>query len=622
MIGRRWRAVLAVLALLPLAAAPLSRAQDQVRVRAQVDRTEMGEGEDLRLTIEIIGPSLDRVGPPDMSVLDDFVVSGGPSVSTRFQWINGVSTSSKTYTYSLTPTRTGKSTIPSLGVLVAGSTYRTQSIDIGVLPRGAVRSPFGSPPARPGRPAGPRSPASPPGTPRGGSAPPAALRVRTEVDPRTAYVGQQITLKVVLSTQTEVLNIGYQETPTFPGFWTEEIKLPDQLEVRRVPIDGEMWSEITLMKRALFPTSAGPLTVPPIGWQIQVRRRSSDPLESFFFTPTETVTRRTDPVTVTALPLPVAGRPAGFSGAVGEFSLQVTADRTSSRVNDAVGLKVRVAGEGSLGAVDAPAIAELADFKRFDPKVTSSTSLQNDRFRSEKAWDYVVIPLAPGAQMVPPVSFSYFDPKAGQYRTLTSRPLSIQVARGDDAGSPALPTVAQSDVRLLRRDIHYLKMASGGLRDRSRPLFRSPLFAVLLLLPLAADLSLWSWVRMRDTSPQAARSRRERRARAAARRRLRQARRCMKPATARTFYASVAQAMTDYVGDRFDSAGAGLTHQRIEELLAARGAPEDVRKALHRCVEACDFARFAPASSGEEEMRRTLRAAEETLVGLERTLPR
>lgn len=620
MSTRGSRALPLLLPLVLLAAATWSMAQDQVRVRAQVDRTEMGEGEDLRLLIEIVGPSLDGVGPPDMAVLDDFQVSGGPSVSTRFQWINGVSTSSKTYAYSMTPTKTGKATIPSLAVLVQGRTYRTQPIEVGVLPRSAVRSPYGSAPQRRVGP-GPRAPGSTPGAPRG-SAVPAALRIRSEIEPSTAYVGQQVTLKVILATQTEVLNIGYQETPSFPGFWTEEIKLPDQLEVRRVPIDGEMWSEITLMKRALFPTSSGPLTVPPIGWQIQVRRRSSDPLESFFFTPTETVTRRTEPVTVKVLPLPAAGRPAAFSGAVGDFSLQVTADRNASRVNDAVGLKVRVAGEGSLGAVEAPEIAELADFKRFDPKVTSSTNVQGDRLRSEKAWDYVVIPLAPGTQTVPPVNFSYFDPKGAQYRTISSHPLSIQVTRGDETGSASLPLVAQSDVRLLRRDIHYLKLAPGGLRDHSRPLFRSPLFAVLLILPIAADLSLFTWVRMRDTSPQAARSRRERRARAAARARLRQARRRMKPGSARTFYAAVAQAMTDYVGDKFDARGAGLTHQRIEELLAARGAPEDLRADFHRCLEACDFARFAPSSSGEEEMRRTLRAAEETLVGLERSLPR
>jgi hypothetical protein len=599
-------------AALALGTAPAS-AQDQVSVRAQVDRLEMSEGEDLRLTVEIIGPSLDKVGPPDMTVLEDFDLSGGPSVSTRYQWINGASTSSRSYTYALTPKKVGHATIPSLGVLVQGRTLRTRPIDVVVAPRGAIRAPNQPPPAVP-RGAGPRDGG------QGRPAAPIALRLRAEVDNRSAYVGQQITLRLVLDTQTEVLNAGPLDNPTFPGFWAEEIKLPDQPEVRRVTLDGAPWNEITLMKRALFATTSGSLSIPPMAWQVQVRRRSTDPFESFFFTPTETVTRRSDPLTITALPLPAAGKPPGFSGAVGNFSLALSADRATSRVNDAVGLKIKVAGEGSLGSVVSPPIPELADFKRFDPKISSTSSVTDDRLRSEKTWDYVIIPLAPGAQTVPPVEFSYFDPRTRSYRTVASQPVSIQVAKGDETPGSTLPVVAQSDVRLLRRDMHYLKLAPDGLRDRSHPFHRSPLFLVLLFVPVVVDLTLWGWARTRDTSPEAARSRRERRARGVARRRLRDARRQMRSPTARAFYASVAQTMTDYVGDKFGAAGAGLTHQKIEELLASSGAPEDLRAAYHRCLEACDFARFAPSSSDESEMRRTLASAEETLAGLERSL--
>lgn len=604
--------VILAAALLP---APLA-AQEQVRVRAQVDRFEMGEGEDLRLVVEVIGPSLDKVGPPDMADLGDFDISGGPSVSTRYQWVNGVSTASKSWTYMLTPHTTGKVAVPELSLLVGGRTYRTRAIDVTVLPHGTIRSPNQPPPARP-TPGGPREPT------RGRvPLPPVALRVRAEADAKSAYVGQQITLKVVLAAQTEVLNAGPAENPEFPGFWAEEIKMPERPEVRRVVYDEEPWTEITLMKRALFPTTAGTLTIPPVAWQIQVRRRSSDPLESFFFTPTETVTRRSDPIIVNVLPLPAAGRPAGFSGAVGHFDLAVTADREAAAVNDAIGLKVRVTGEGTLGAAGPPVLPEIADFKRFEPKVTSSSSVVGDRMKSEKVWDYVVIPLAPGVQTIPAVSFSYFDPRDRQYHAVASRPLAVKVERAEAGAVAGLPTVAQSDVRLLRRDIRHLKQAGGALVDRSRPFYRSPLFLLLVLLPFAADAGLWAWARTRDTSPAAARSRRERRARSVARRRLRDARRAMAPATARAFYASVAQAMTDYVGDKFGLPGAGLTHPRIEEMLESHGAPEDLRAAFHRTLETCDFARFAPSSSGEEEMRQALREAEETLVGLERSLNR
>jgi len=604
-----------VAAAVALGSSPVA-AQDQVSVRAMVDRQEMSEGEDLRLTVEIIGPSLDKVGPPDMTVLEDFELSAGPSVSTRYQWINGASTSSRSYTYALTPKKLGHVTIPSLGVLVQGRTLRTRPIDVTVGPRGAIRAPNQPPPATP-RGAGPREGSQ--GS-QGRQAAPISLRLRAEVDNRSAYVGQQITLRLVLDTQTEVLNAGPLDNPTFPGFWAEEIKLPDQPEVRRVTLDGAPWNEITLMKRALFATTSGSLSIPPMAWQVQVRRRSSDPFESFFFTPTETVTRRSDTLTVTALPLPAAGKPAGFSGAVGSFSLALSTDRTASKVNDAVGLKIKIAGEGSLGSVVAPPIPELADFKRFDPKISSTSSVTDDRLRSEKTWDYVVIPLAPGTQTVPPVEFSFFDPKTKAYRTVASQPVSIQVAKGDETPGSALPVVAQSDVRLLRRDMHYLKLAPDGLRDRSHPFHRSPLFLVLLIVPVAVDLTLWGWARGRDNSPEAARSRRERRARGVARRRLRDARRQMRPPTARAFYASVAQTMTDYVGDKFGAAGAGLTHQKIEELLAGSGAPEELRAAYHHCLEACDFARFAPSSSDEGEMRRVLASAEETLAGLERSL--
>jgi hypothetical protein len=616
--GRLLAVALAIATVAWLGATPAA-AQDQVRVRAQVDRLEMAEGEDLRLVIEIAGPSLDRVAPPDLADLGDFDMSGGPSVSTRYQWINGASSASKTFTYIVTPRKSGKLTIPALGVLVQGRTYRTQPIDVTVLPRGAVRSPYMPPAGQPR--GGPSTGGPPPGGPQGRSSiPPAVLKLRAEVDTRSAYVGQQVTLRLVLDTQTEILNAGPADNPNFPGFWAEEIKLPDQAEIRRVSIDGEPWNEITLMKRALFPATAGTLTVPPIPWQIQVRRRSTDPFESFFFTPTETVTRRSDPVTITALPLPAAGKPDGFSGAVGSFSLAVAADRTESRVNDAIGLKVKVSGEGSLGSAAAPVIPDIADFKRYDPKVSSSSSVQGDRLRSEKVWDYVVIPLAAGSQTIPPVTFSYFDPRAKEYRTISSRPVLVQVGKGEDTQGPSLPAVAQSDVRLLRRDMHYLKPAPGGLRDQSRPFHRSPLFVVLLFIPVAADLSLWAWARTRDRSPEAARSRRERRARGAARRRLRDARRQLKPATARAFYASVAQAMTDYIGDKFGASGVGLTHQKIEELLAGHGAAEDLRADFHHCLEACDYARFAPSSSDAEQMHRTLASAEETLAALERSL--
>ena len=604
-----------------LAGASGAALAQEIGVRARVDRARVGEGGQVVLTVDVSGPSLGEVAPPDVSGIVDFDIVGGPMPSSRFQWINGRTSSTKSYAYVLRPRQTGTRTIPSLGLLVGGRTYRTQSIDIEVVPGSAGGSP---PPAgvAPG-PALRGGPGRPGGTTRATPEPEGAPRVvvTAGVDTLNAYVGQQVTLRVLLDTQTEILNLGMKDTPAFPGFWAEEIKLPENLEMRRIQRGGETYNEYTLMKRALFPTGSGPLTIPSLTYQVQVRRRSQDPIESFFFTPTETITRRTEPIIIQVRPIPAGSRPDDFSGAIGNFSLTVTTDRTESRVNDAIGVKVRVAGEGNLNAVNALPLQELGDFKQYAPKVSSSTAVVAERLRAEKVWDYVLIPLAPGAQILPPVSFSYFDPKAGAYRTVSSPAIPIQVARGGEGGPGAPgPMVAQSDVRQLRRDIHFIKQAPDGLKDRSRPFYRTPLFAVLLFLPVAADLGVFALARRRESQRANAGLRRGRRARSLARRRLKEARRRMGPSTARAFYAEVASALSDYVAAKFDTSAAGLTHDRIEELLAGRGAPEEARREFHRCLEACDYARFAPASSGAEEMRRTLAAAEEIVVRLERSL--
>ena len=618
--GTTFAIVFAGLVVALQGAAPAA-AQD-VAVRARVDGTSVVEGGQVVLTVEVSGPSLGEVAPPDVSGITDFDIVGGPMTSNRFQWINGRTSATRTYTYALRPRQTGSQRIPPLGMLVNGRTYRTEPIDVEVTQGGSAGGAGAAPAAPPGG-----AVRGGPGRPQGFTRPQTApadvpqVRVVADVDERTAYVGQQVTLRVFLDTQTDVLNLGMKDTPTFPGFWAEEIKLPENLEQRRVERGPESYSEYTLMKRALFPTGSGTLIIPGLTYQIQVRRRSQDPSESFFFTPTETITRRTEPVTIHVQPLPATSRPPGFSGAVGNFSLSVNADRRETRVNDAIGVKVRVTGEGNLNAVGSPPLAEMSDFKQYAPKVSSSSSVVGDRLRGERAWDYVLIPLAPGSQTIPPVNFSFFDPKAGAYRTVSSAAIPIQVARGADGSTGSAGTfLAQSDVRQLRKDIHFIKQAPDGLADRSRLFYRAPVFIALLLLPVVGDLGLFVITRRRDARQANARQRRERRARSQARRRLKDARRRMSPSTSRAFYAEVARALTEYVAAKFDTSAAGLTHDRIEELLASRGAADESRREFHRCLEACDYARFAPTSSGDEEMRRMLLAAEEILVRLERSL--
>src|SRR5206468_10504681 len=121
-----------------------------IGVRARVDRENIEDGGQTSLLVEVFGPSLGEVGPPDVSGITDFDIVGGPMTSNRFQWINGRTPATRSYTYLLRPRRTGSLRIPPLGLLVNGQTYRTESIDVEVIPGGGA----GTPGNRPSPPAG------------------------------------------------------------------------------------------------------------------------------------------------------------------------------------------------------------------------------------------------------------------------------------------------------------------------------------------------------------------------------------------------------------------------------------------------------------------------------------
>src|SRR5262249_21351907 len=95
-----------VFALLFLAAAA-ARAQD-VQVTASVEAETVGVNDTVLLTITVSGrDSGEATPPPRLPRFHGLQVAAGPSVSTQFQWINGRSSSSKSFTYSLIPEKEG-----------------------------------------------------------------------------------------------------------------------------------------------------------------------------------------------------------------------------------------------------------------------------------------------------------------------------------------------------------------------------------------------------------------------------------------------------------------------------------------------------------------------------------
>jgi hypothetical protein len=107
-------------------------------VRAQVDfytrvsKTEINSNEKVRVDF-IMNKENDDFQPPSF---DDFDVVYGPGISNSFMSINGKTSYKKTYTYILTPRKTGILSIGKATAVIDGKTYETEPVKIQVNPAG------------------------------------------------------------------------------------------------------------------------------------------------------------------------------------------------------------------------------------------------------------------------------------------------------------------------------------------------------------------------------------------------------------------------------------------------------------------------------------------------------
>ena len=565
-------------ALLAHSTLPVSLAEEGVFVSARVDAREIPLGETLSYTVEVRGAGMGGVAPGTPSGMTNLQLVGGPSTSTSFSFVNGAVSSSKSFTWFLTPQAAGKARIPALDVKVGSKIYKTEPLEIVVTPAGSgVRAP-----AQPNRPAG-----------AGGREPGTAdLRLENEISSSRVYVGQPVILTTrLLSSRLQIVDVSAGSDPTLPGFLLEESDT--NVGAERVFREGREYQSYVLMRRILTPTSAGKTVVPPETRTIRVRAGARDMFESFFSPRVLEVVRTTAPVTVEALAPPAAGRPADFSGATGSFKMQASADRTEASVGDAVGVKVALTGTGSLKMLEQPLLAPSADFRVFDPRMEEKASGITPRTYT-KTWNYVLTPLSPGDLTLPAFSFSYFDPESKSYRSLTSSPAPLVVKR-TQPGAPSgpLPEIsARREVQPLQKDIRFLKALDGPLQRRSAPLRTRWWVWAALSLSVLAQPAAW-YIRLRGGAVALLPGGRRGRARRRALSEIARAR-AGSHDTVRTSTLA-AGAVLGFLAERCAVPAYGLTYSEMGEELARRGVSAALCDELKALFELCDQGRFAPA---------------------------
>ena len=328
---------------------------------------------------------------------------------------------------------------------------------------------------------------------------------------------------------------------------------------------------------------------------------------------------------VKVLPLP-AGKPSSFMGAVGKFSIKSSLSSLQVKTNEAITYKLVIEGVGNLKYVKSPELDFPSDFEVYDPKVDVSAKTTVSGVSGKKVLEYTIIPRHAGTFEIPALEFSYFDPKAKQYKTLTTESFTITVEKGAEEASVSSGGVSdfsgthQERLKVLGSDIRYIRdVAASDLQLDYRPFYGTTLYWLLLFTPLALFVVVAFYYRRRLKLNADLSRKRRGKANKVASRRLKEAAAALKNKENALFYEAVHKALLGYVSDKMSIPMSELSREGVEQQLVEHGASEALAHEFVDVLSTCEFARYAPQAD-DRTMDSLFNQAAKLIDSLEGTL--
>jgi hypothetical protein len=567
-----------------------------IKFTASVSKTEVGTTEQFEVTFTV-NANGDRFTPPSFN---GFLVVSGPNVSTSMSVINGNASSSMAYSYDLIAVKEGTYTIGPATIVVNGKKLSTNPIKIKAVKGQAVQQNNNAAAQSQN---GPNNGVTmhQPGTDIAKS-----LFIKAVVDKSRVYLGEQITLTYRLYTRVPLVGSEPEKLPDLNGFYSQDIKNPDQnVHWRTETYKGVKYNVADMKQSILFPEHEGDITIDGMSMFFVVRESaaSRDPFDQFFDSYNDVKYKiKSAPVVVHVKPLPQAGKPDGFGGAVGRFSISTGIDKKELKANEPLNYKIRISGTGNLKLLKPLSPEFPADFEKYDPKTVDTIAEKESGVSGSRLYTYLLIPRHEGNFNIDPVKFSYFDPSTGKYVTLPTKPFAIKVNKGlSESNVTAYSGADKQDVKMLNKDIRYIKIDGDDIIKKGEGFYGSGLYYSLLafgpLLFLGA-LAYGKWDEKNNSDIVKVKSRK---AGKIAAKHLASAQAQLSANNSKAFYENVFRGLYGYLSDKLNIAAADLNRERIATELKTRTLDEGLINELLDTLDLCDMARYAPVSGISEQ---------------------
>ena len=574
-----------------------SAVAEDIKVFAAIDDAEsiyLGDTFALHIVLDGVSAPAQNI---DISPLAQWNPSG-PSTQNASQSsitiINGRQTVSETkrfiMSYQLTAFAQGQFTIPSISVKVDNKTYQTIPLNITVLTAGTTDK----------------------------------MEIRVELSDKACYLGQPVTIDINWYIFSEIKNYSlnfplfqrddfyFENNPSFDDAVAQKgsitisgIQVP---AYQKQSLLGGRQCALIKMQKVIIPKTAGEIDLgsatanADIAVGTKQASRSNDPFDGFFERSNKQYKRfvvKSEPAILNVKPLPTENKPVGFYGLVGKYFIRtvaVTAEKTDDgkpkvAVGEPITLAISIGPSDYLEPVKAPDLSAIPEFaqnfripsQQSAPEIKDNYKIFTQTIRAEN--DTIT--------QIPSVELPYFDAEKGTYEIAKSQPIEIMVTpaakltASDFLGSGTDST--SRELARIQQGISANYETPDALADQHFSITQtitSPAYIIAWSLPMATIMLSLVYKLATYTTPQKQLARKRRSA-------LTKAKSAIKAVNIND-YVSLAQAMQQYIGDRFNKSAHSLTAYDCYNIILQNTGDESLARSYRDILEQCQTSQYAP----------------------------
>jgi len=567
-----------------------AQAQD-VNLNAVLSETKIFTGEQFTLSIEVESSGTHSTQLPQLPLIDGArVISSNPSRSTSISIVNGQTSRTTSYIYTLIATKTGSFSVPPINVVIDGEARQTSPISFEVIEKGNLSD------------SGPQVP---------------DIFVQVEVDDSEPVTGQQIVASIVLYFKQGIEVTSFQPSYGWStdGFWKEDLENASQPRAESTILSGVRYRRATLLRYVLFPSRSGTLTLNEYGLSVGIRTQSNrnDPFGSFFGSGTNQrrVELESDPVELTVESLPERDNASVNVNAVGDIRIERTVNKSRIETGETFELETRIFGEGNIPLIRRPDYVLPDEIETFTPSETNSVERVGLTIRGEKIYTQQLVTRTPGQLTIPSERVAVYDPAASRYTYRTLPAINLNVVP-----APVSATASSQSERVLQPVTGLATWHTA----QSSAVYKKAWFWIFLMLPLLA-LVIGRWRKhyidrlLGDTS-----FRRSEFAEKVARERLDETRKMLtEQEDTKEVYNQIHKAVSGFVSDKLGLPEAGLSDSEIIEKIEQQSVNGQTLKSTKYILDKCKTISFAP-TTGKDDITADIEKAEQLITDLKKTL--